>query len=173
MSLLTGWWGRRRFVTLGWPSVSQKSTIKVNWTCPFFDLQSWLIQWQFLILWVLNFCIAQVLQTSSVLRQVLEIAEVTMPQMPKREILEQTGQLEVYQSAGEPRACCHCWTYGIRPVVVLIWKGVMWAEQKHESKEHIQTTLYCLYRFSWGNLWYSSSQCYLEPGVHLNGYMYI
>lgn len=59
------------------------------------------------------------------LRQVLEIAEVTMPQMPKREILEQTGQLEVYQSAGEPRACCHCWTYGIRPVVVLIWKGVM------------------------------------------------
>ena len=136
-------------------------------------LQSWLIQWQFLILWVLNFCIAQVLQTSWALRQVLEIAEVTMPQMPKREILEQTGQLEVYQSAGEPRACCHCWTYGIRPIVVFIWIGVMWAEQKHESKEHIQTTLYCLYRFSWGTPWYSSSQCYLELGVHLNGHIYI
>lgn len=30
-------------------------------------------------------------------------AEVTMPQVPKRETLEHTGQLEPYQSAGRPR----------------------------------------------------------------------
>ena len=39
--------------------------------------------------------------------------QVTMPQMPKREILEQTGQLDVYQSVRSSQPSTLALTYNI------------------------------------------------------------